>query len=124
MIEALMSFITIIWLAIRGNTMVTSEDTEVVYKCHLDLSTKIKGLKTVYMTCRELRHTLVYDKWYMPSQVLYSYILEVVKVTEEGRGDAYTAHYPLLCSRLIPNRTYPHRCAVNAHIDYLVMAHR
>lgn len=122
MLAFLRSFITVVLVNLRGRTTVSTETTEHVYRCHLDLASRTSTFRTVYVVCHEYRHTTYYERWYLPTKVTYTYAVEMIRVNGVRYVDTHIGHYPQLCNRWIPNALFPHRCAVNAHVDHLIQA--
>ena len=120
MLKAVRSLMTIVFIAMRGKTTVESKPTGVDYRCHLDVSNRSSNIRTIYLICKEYVHTTKYGNWLMPDCKNYVYCVEVVRINNSHCESSPIAWYPLLCSKLIPNKTYPHRCAINAHLDQLI----
>jgi hypothetical protein len=67
--------------------------------------------------CHQQRHVSRYQRWYMPTHVRYSYVVEMTRYRGFDIIDTITAQYPQLCTTLFNRTTWPHRCAVNAFLD-------
>lgn len=116
----LFSFLSMLYVHLRGNSIVTTKEIkENVFKRKYHLRAKNGSIRTVVFRCKQYRHTVKYRNWFVPNKVVYTYTVEMVNLDDDLINDYHVAHYPHLCSRWLHGTDYPHMCAVNAHIDQI-----
>lgn len=114
---AILSIFTILCYYCRGSSRVKNALTDREYK-HKFLYTTTSGeLKSIVLICREYKHSVIYDRWFIKNLIRYSYAVEMIRVNNDAFSDYHIGHYPLLCSKRHISSLHPHRCAINAHID-------
>lgn len=106
-------------MLMRGYTTVTTRKTDLVYTHKYNLVLKCGKHRCVIFRCIQHKHQTCYHKWYMFDRTTYTYTVAMTEVDGSEFKDYHAAHYPQLCSMLFSRTTYPHRCAVNAYIDWL-----
>ncbi len=122
MCNVLLSIFTVLHMLLRGYTTVSTRKTDLEYNHRYVIKLKCGKSRTVIFRCVQHRHVTYYHRWFILKTITYTYSVEMVFVDGSIFTDYHIAHYPQLCSKLFSKTTYPHRCAVNAHIDWLKRA--
>lgn len=117
MADLMTSVCVIFTLFFQGKTKVKTELTNRAYSHRFNFVRGNGELRTIVLLCREYRHIVTSLRWYIPSKVKYTYVVEMVRIDNDVYSDHHVGHYPLLCHRRFVGSKYPHRCAINAHID-------
>ena len=112
-----------LYTQLRGRVVVHTDVTVRGFKyTHL---IPVQGEDTVKLVfvCRQHRHVMRYERWYIPRKVRYSYVVEMVRYKGVDRLDSAVSQYPQLCTAFLNHTTWPHRCAVNAYLDAYELNH-
>lgn len=111
-------------VAFRGKSIVKTKHTlnDMRYTHRLKTSGDSNDEAYVILRCQQLRHTVVYERWYMPSRTHFTYRVEIVHVHGPKHYERPSVCYPHLCAYWLHVTTYPHHCAVNAYIDHIIEA--
>lgn len=117
MYQIVKSFFRVIQVLARGSSRVetTLMDNVVLHKHQILLNNGT--LRTIIFRCKQHRHTVYYQMWYLVKRTYYTYTVEMVQVGDSGFKDYHQGHYPELCVRWLHASDYPYYCAINAHID-------
>lgn len=109
-----------IHVLIRGGSVVESTLTPLEYKYRYLMDLGNGKDRFMVFRCRQHRHYVRYHRWYMRNRVYYTYSVEMINMDGTSFIDHHVCHYPHLCMGWLANTTYPHQCAINAHIDALM----
>lgn len=114
----MVSIFTILSYYMRGKCSVRTCATDREYK-HKFRYTASGEIRSIVLICREYKHSVVYDRWFIKNLTRYSYAVEMIRVDNDAFSDYHIGHYPLLCSKRHIKSLHPHRCAVNVHLDHI-----
>lgn len=120
--QLLMSFMVVIHLLIRGEYTVKTVVTPLEYRYRHQITLKNGKTRTIVWRCRQHRHRVYSTRWYILTRTLYTYGVEMISIDGSTFTDYHVAHYPHMCSGMA-RTTFPHRCAINAHLDVLNKHH-
>lgn len=119
MCQLLSSFFVVLFFMLRGESTVKTTVTERDYTYRHAFSTVNGKMRSIIFRCKQHRHFIRYKHWFIPNRVFYTYGVEMINIDGTDFVDYHVAHYPHIGFCFLANTTYPHRCAVNAHIDTL-----
>jgi len=114
MLKSLLSTISVL---IAGACVVNTCITPIEYRRKHRLRLPNGSCRTVGFRCRQFKHTVNYERWFMPSRTYYTYSVEMVSVDDMKYHDYHIGFYPHMAVFSCLNSTAPHWKAVNAHID-------
>lgn len=117
MCQLLSSFFVVLFFVLRGECTVKTTVTNLEYKYRHTFSTVNGRVRSIIFRCRQHRHYVKYTHWFIPNRVYFTYGVEMINVDGEDFNDYHVAHYPHIGFWFLARTIYPHRCAVNAHID-------
>lgn len=120
MVSILQSMCSILTFIVRSKRRVITQPTEREYTHRFNLRIKGGRTRAVVFRCREYEHTLTNGWYWWGCRRHYSYAVEMIRVGDDTFIDHHIGHYPLLCGCRHVKTYYPHRCAINAHLDALV----
>lgn len=128
MLKNVIALLSGLYVLLRGPSTVTTVETDTVYRRKHPSDNSKEGLSTpnrIQLVCRQYKHIVKYQRWFMPSKVHYSY---AVDVTIFGIGDKQqvlpTYFFPQLCSKLFVNTFFPHACAIEACLSEIMETHK
>lgn len=104
-----------VWL--RGNCQVNTVLTGLDYET--EFVACAENNIVLFFRCKQFRHTVAYTNRHFPDQVNYTYLVEMIRYQNNDVIDNNAACYPTLCHQWLSETTYPHRCAIHAHLDAL-----
>lgn len=118
----LKSFLIGLYVLIRGRSSVTTTLVPKVYRyVH-----KHQGQELNVM-CQQLRHRVVYERWFMLARTYRTYKVAVASVRDKDNTewpgtfcDWPTAFYPEMTPWFMENTSYPYFQAINAYIDSVI----
>ena len=119
MVSILSSMCVIFTFLFRSKQKVITRKTEREYSHRFNLLIKDRETRAVVFLCREYEHTLTHGFKYWPKKRRYTYAVEMIRVGSDVFIDHHIGYYPLLCRKLFVKSLFPHRCAINAHLDAL-----
>lgn len=117
MADVLTSLCVIFSLLFNGRSNVRTVQTENEYSHRFNFVRENGDLRVIVLICREYRHVLTHSRWYIPKRYRYTYAVEIIRVGDMRYSDSHIGHYPLLCHKRFVGSSFPHRCAINAHLD-------
>lgn len=113
------SFFVVLFFMLRGECSVRTTVTALEYKYRHTLTPATGIVRSVIFRCKQHRHYVRYSHWFIPNRVYYTYGVEMINIDDTDFSDYHIAHYPHIGFWFLARTIYPHRCAVNAHIDAL-----
>lgn len=105
---------------LRGGSVVETTLTPLEYKYRYLMSMGRGNSRFLVFRCKQHRHRVRYQRWYMRDKVYYTYSVEMINVDGDSFIDHHIGYYPHLCMGWLAGTTYPHQCAINAHLDALM----
>lgn len=120
MAQLFVSFLIVLHLLFRGDINVRSHFTG-RQKLHRQCCFTRNGIeRCIVLRCKQIKHVVVYERWYILNRTFYTYEVEMVKVDNDVYQDYHVGHYPHLCTRLLHSTDYPLNCAISAHLDSIL----
>jgi len=121
--QLIVSFLVVLHLTLRGVYTVRTTVTPIEYKYKHTLRLQNGSTRTIVWRCRQHKHRVKSNRWYILTQTHYTYGVEMISIDDATFVDYHIAHYPHMCSWVLAKSTFPHRCAINAHLDALHQHH-
>lgn len=112
----LTAIIIILYHRVIGETQVICEFTNNDYSKVLSVRNMKKENGTIVITCREVRHRVLYRDWNI-SRVRYMYDVNVMQLTGSVNLNNTKSTYPHFGLAIFRRSKYPHTRAINAHLD-------
>ena len=110
-----------LYVKLRGRSVTTTRMTDNVLT-HNHVYTNADGHKcTVVIHCQQFEHTVKFQRWYMATQQLYTYKVQVLLLKNvDCNKHLPVAHYPHASPGWMACTHYPHYCAINAYVDEML----
>lgn len=117
--QLIVSFLVVIHLLLRGEYTVRTTVTPIEYRYKHTLRLKNGSTRTIVWRCKQHKHRVRSNRWYILTRTQYTYGVEMISIDDATFTDYHIAHYPHMCGWYMANTNFPHRCAINAHLDVL-----
>ena len=117
MADILSSIYVLLNILFNGKSKVKTIITVREYKHKFTFIRETGELRYLVLICREYEHKVTHARWYKRDTKKYTYSVEITRVGDLNFNDCHIGHYPLLCDKKFIGTTFPHRCAINAHLD-------
>ena len=108
-----------VYVALRGKSRTKSTLTDNTFNYHFStLSADGKEERYIDLICHQFKHEVIFDTWYMPNRIYYTYKVDVVSLKDVSTVSHFPhMDFPHMCAESLHDTHYPHLCAINAYLD-------
>lgn len=111
------SLMVTLYALLRGSTSVKTVVTPLeLHQKHTLLLPSGKR-RVLGFRCRQFKHSVEHDRWYIPNKTFYIYSVEMISVDDMNFTDHHVSYYPHMCSKHFANTRTGHWQAIHAHLD-------